>query len=115
MKTSSVIAVLSLLVTAPYPGSVLAQDGAQRRSAPGTHASEELPLVNGEVRRIDRPNRKLTIRHEAIPNLNMEGMTMVFGVVEPKLLDDLEPGDRIRFTVRCEEGRMMVMRIERVR
>lgn len=69
-------------------------------------------LINGEVRRIDTENRKLTIKHEAIPELEMAAMTMVFGVADTIALDQLKVGDKIRFTIRKSEGKWRVMAIE---
>lgn len=69
-------------------------------------------LINGEVRRIDSENRKLTIKHEAIPELEMAAMTMVFGVADTIALDQLKVGDKIRFAIRKSEGKWRVMAIE---
>ena len=38
---------------------------------------------DGEVRRVDKEAKKLTIKHGPIPNLDMESMTMVFHVKDP--------------------------------
>jgi Cu(I)/Ag(I) efflux system protein CusF len=60
----------------------------------------ELPaseFTAGEVRRVDREAQKLTLRHGPIPSLGMPEMTMVFRVNDPRMLDGLQPGDRIRF------------------
>lgn len=69
-------------------------------------------LINGEVRRIDTENRKLTIKHDAIPEFEMAAMTMVFGVADTIALDQLKVGDKIRFSVRKSEGKLRVMAIE---
>lgn len=69
-------------------------------------------LIKGEVRRIDTENRKLTIKHEAIPELDMAAMTMVFGVVDTVVLDQLKAGDKIRFSLKKSEGKWRVMTIE---
>jgi Cu(I)/Ag(I) efflux system periplasmic protein CusF len=37
-----------------------------------------LPLVSGTVENVDSAQGKITIDHGAIPNLNMDAMTMVF-------------------------------------
>lgn len=69
-------------------------------------------LINGEVRRIDAENRKVTIRHDAIPEFDMAAMTMVFGVVDTISLDHLKPGDKIRFSVKKSQGKWLVTAIE---
>ncbi len=69
-------------------------------------------LINGEVRRIDTENRKLTIKHDAIPEFDMAAMTMVFGVADTIALDQPKAGDKIRFSIKKSEGKWRVMRIE---
>ncbi|KQP17306.1 MAG: RND transporter [Variovorax paradoxus] len=56
------------------------------------------PLVDGEVRKVDLEQGKLTLRHGPIPNLDMPPMSMVFRVADPKMLDAVKPGDKVRFT-----------------
>lgn len=68
-------------------------------------------LTDGEVRRIDVAAGKLTIKHGEIKNLDMPPMTMVFGVAEPALLSGLNVGDKIRFVVEQQQGKMVVTRI----
>jgi Cu/Ag efflux protein CusF len=52
---------------------------------------------DGEVRRVDRDAQKVTLRHGPIPNLGMPDMTMVFRVTDPKMLEGLKTGDKVRF------------------
>ena len=49
-----------------------------------------------------------------IKNLNMPGMTMVFRVQEPALLEPLRAGDKVRFRAEQIRGAYVVTRIERV-
>lgn len=86
----------------------------QESSAPASSKSSEMTsgLINGEVRRIDIENRKLTIKHDAIPEFDMAAMTMVFGVAETVALDQLKVGDKIRFSIKKSEGKWRVMAIE---
>ena len=56
-------------------------------------------LTEGEVRKVDREAKKITIKHGEIKNLDMPPMTMVFQVKDALMLDALKPGDKIRFTV----------------
>lgn len=61
-------------------------------------ALQAAPLVDGEVRKVDKEQGKLTLRHGPIPNLEMAGMTMVFRVTDPKWLDGLKEGDKLSFS-----------------
>jgi Cu(I)/Ag(I) efflux system periplasmic protein CusF len=72
-------------------------------------------LADGEVRKVDVPAGKLTIRHGPLTELEMPAMTMVFRVADPKLLDELKPGDKIRFVATRDGGVFTVTRVELVR
>jgi len=65
--------------------------GASMKSAPAGALSE------GEVRKVDKDARKITIKHGAIVNLDMPPMTMVFQVKDPALLEKVKAGDKIMF------------------
>lgn len=68
-------------------------------------------LTDGEVRRIDAAAGKVTIKHGEIKSLDMPPMTMVFTVAESGLLNNLKVGDKIRFVVEQQQGKMVVTRI----
>lgn len=68
-------------------------------------------MTDGEVRRIDAAASKLTIKHGEIKNLDMPPMTMVFTVAEPAMLGNLKVGDKIRFVVEQQNGKMVVTRL----
>lgn len=68
--------------------------------------------TSGVVRRVDKPAGKVTIRHGPIENLGMPGMTMVFRVRDPAMLDRLREGDRIRFVAEKVDGLFTLIRIE---
>lgn len=75
-------------------------------------AQAPLPLVDGEVRKVDIAQQKITLRHAEISNLDMSPMTMVFRVKEPALLTQVQPGDKVRFTADKVDGALTVMTIE---
>jgi Cu/Ag efflux protein CusF len=64
------------------------------------------------VRKIDKENRKITIRHGEIKNLEMPGMTMVFQVKDPAMLDAVKSGDKVRFSAEKLDGGIVVTSIE---
>jgi Cu(I)/Ag(I) efflux system protein CusF len=66
----------------------------------------------GEIRRVDKEAKKLTIKHGPIPNLNMESMTMVFHVKDPAMLDQVKAGDKVRFQANKIGGNCTVTKIE---
>ena len=91
-----------------------ASDHAQHPQHAGadTNAAAATTLTAGEVRKVDTAQGKLTIRHEAIANLDMPAMTMVFRADKPDLLKDLKAGDKIRFRAESVAGAMVVTQIE---
>ena len=50
----------------------------------------------------------------SIESLDMPGMTMVFRVADPKMLDGLKEGDKLRFSADSVQGAITVTAIERV-
>lgn len=104
------IAALVLAALAAYPelGRAAADDHSHHASAANTGE-----LTAGEVRKVDAANGKLTIKHEAISNLDMPAMTMVFQVRELTLLAGLKPGERIRFRAENPGGTLTVTEIRR--
>ena len=70
--------------------------------------SQSTEMTDGVVRKIDRENSKITIRHEEIKNLDMPPMTMVFHVKNKSLLDKVQVGETVKFTVVQEGGKMVV-------
>ena len=71
-----------------------------------------LPLVNGEVRKVDKDTGKITIKHSDIPNLKMPGMTMIFKAKDAAMLDQVKAGDKIKFTAEKVDGALTVTKIE---
>lgn len=75
-------------------------------------ALAQVDWTHGEVRKIDQENQKITLKHGQIKNLDMPGMTMVFAVPDPKLLEKLHVGDKVRFVAANEGGKLTVTQIE---
>jgi Cu/Ag efflux protein CusF len=65
-------------------------------------------MTDGEVRKVDLANGKLTLKHGEIKHLDMPGMTMVFTVADKALLAKLKQGDKVRFMVVDEGGKLVV-------
>lgn len=69
-------------------------------------------FAEGEVRKVDKDAKKITIRHGPIQSLDMPAMTMVFQVKDPALLDQARTGDKIKFTAEKAAGAYTVTHIE---
>ena len=98
----------------PAAGAAATQPAADGADAAGAVAATDRdgrPWVEAEVRRVDRSNRRVSLRHGPIPNLEMGGMTMVFQLSDPALLEQLQQGQRIRFSAALIQGEYTVMQI----
>jgi Cu/Ag efflux protein CusF len=69
-------------------------------------------LTDGEVRKVDKDNQKITLKHGELKNLGMPGMTMVFQVKEAAMLDQVKAGDKVRFAADKANGGYVVTEIE---
>jgi Cu/Ag efflux protein CusF len=68
--------------------------------------------ARGIVRLVQRDPGVVWLTHEDIPDL-MEGMTMPFHAASEKLLEGLSPGDPVRFTLKAQDGRLLVTAIKK--
>lgn len=72
-------------------------------------------LSDGEIRKIDAAAGKITIAHGEIKSIEMPPMTMVFTVKNPALFDALKKGDKVRFAVVREDGKLVLTEIVQAR
>ena len=72
-------------------------------------------MTEGEIRKIDMESKKITIKHGAIKNLDMPGMTMVFQVKDAAMLDKVKAGDKVRFKAEKAGGAIVVTDIQPAR
>jgi Cu(I)/Ag(I) efflux system periplasmic protein CusF len=104
MKTfKSLITISALLLgaspvfAASHAGAPIAKDAAKKEAAAPMPASASADLADGEVRKVDKENKKITLKHGLIKSLDMPGMTMVFQVKDAAMLDNLKAGDKVKF------------------
>ena len=110
MRNPVFLAVLITLITST---PAVAQFDLQfplrlAQSTQGTPA----PMVNGEVLKVDKDAGKITLKHDAIPNLEMPGMSMVFSVKDATMLGKVKPGDKVRFAADKVGGAITIIQIE---
>lgn len=87
---------------------------AQATPRPPTAASTPaMPLVQGEVRKVDVAKGLVVLRHGDIPNLAMPPMTMGFDVADPRMLDGLKVGEKVRFQAQVIRGKATVTELKR--
>lgn len=76
-------------------------------------AAEGDAMVNGEVTKVDESAGKVTIKHDAIPNLDMGAMTMVFKAGEGVDVKGVKAGDKVMFHAEKVNGQITVTQIEK--
>lgn len=89
----------------PASGGMRGSQGMQSRDA---MPMEEPRLFDGEVRGVDRDGGKVTLKHESITVLDMPAMTMAYPVKDASMLDQLKPGDKVRFAA-VQQGRVLLI------
>lgn len=107
--------ILAVLIAACSPLPALADDAQHKEHAAAPASPDAGEVADGEVRKVDKDARKLTIRHGPLPALGMPtAMTMVYQVRDQAILDQLKAGDKIRFTAEKLDGQFAVTRLERI-
>src|SRR2546421_11261212 len=77
-------------------------------------AVAQVPMVNGQVTKVDESAGKITLKHGPIKKLDMdEGMTMVFRVQDPAMLKQVKVGDKVNFDADRVNGQIAVTKIEK--
>ena len=99
--------LLAFVLLAALTAPALSQQPA------GEHASHHAGVLSdGEVRKVDKDAKKITLRHGPIANLDMPSMTMVFQVKDPAMLDQVKTGDKVKFQAEKIGGAFTIVKIE---
>jgi Cu(I)/Ag(I) efflux system periplasmic protein CusF len=105
-----------IVITATLLSSAVFSYAASHTAAPSASAAATtLPMADAEIRKIDLENKKVTLKHGEIKNLDMPGMTMVFQVKDAAMLEKVKAGDKVKFTADKVNGAFTVMSIEIVK
>ena len=78
----------------------------------GSNVVAATNLADGEIRKVDKDAKKLTIRHGPLENLSMPAMTMVFQVKDTSMLESVKAGDKVRFAADKVGGAYTVTHLE---
>ena len=91
-------------------------DGNHHHGKGGSHgaasAAASDAMNEGEVRKVDKPAKKITIKHGPLASLDMPPMTMVFQVSDPAFLDKVKAGDKVKFQAEKVGAAFVVTQIE---
>ncbi|MGH8807678.1 MAG: copper-binding protein, partial [Noviherbaspirillum sp.] len=77
-----------------------------------TAFAADASMSDGEIKKVDKQTRKITIKHGPLVNLNMPPMTMVFTVVDAAMLDRVKPGEKVRFVAEQIQGAYVVSTLQ---
>lgn len=105
LKTAALAAAFSFVLAGP----ALAQM-TMDQSRVGMVAAPS--MTDGEIRKIDKENGKITIKHGEIKHMDMPAMTMVFTAKDKALLDKVQVGEKVQFIVIQDAGKMVVTDIQ---
>lgn len=95
-------------------GALLASPAYAQQTQGGHDAHHPAAgLSEGEVRKVDKDAKKITIKHGPLANLDMPPMTMVFQVKDPAMLDKVKAGDKVKFQAEKVGSAYTVTQIER--
>lgn len=104
LKSFSILLALSFSLW--FSVNVHAQEITPEAKMPMVDTSAD--MTEGEIRKVDKTNKKITIKHGEIKNLDMPGMTMVFQVKDPVMLDNLKVGDKVKFRAKKSGGAFVI-------
>jgi len=104
------------LMAGPASSQPKASDHATHHAAsPAAADANQAHSADGEVRRIDKDAGRVTLRHGDIKTLDMPPMTMVFTVRDKALLDGFKTGDKVKFKVVNEAGKLVITEMQALR
>ena len=102
------VSALAFLATG-FSASALAQSTGAATAQAKPAATE---MTDAEVRKVDKDNKKITLKHGEIKSLDMPAMTMVFVVKDAAMLDKVKVGDKVRFNASNDGGKMTVTEMQ---
>ena len=102
----------AMICAAALAAQPVLADDAHHKKPHAAATAGAAAMAEGEVRKVDKEAKKITLKHGPRLNLDMPPMTMVFQVADPAMLDYLEGGDKVRFTADKAGSGYAVTKIE---
>ncbi len=90
----------------------VAQTEPMSSREPASAATPRLKMTKGEVRNIDKETGMLTLHSGPVENLRLPEMTMMFAVVDRRMLEIVKKGDSVLFTADLVGGKIAVTHLE---
>ncbi len=95
-----------LMVQAALSAAILAPLSVQAQ------APAAAEMATGEVLKVDKAMKKITLKHGPIKSLDMPPMTMVFHAGDPAMVENVKAGDKVRFSASHEGGKYTVIELQ---
>jgi Cu(I)/Ag(I) efflux system periplasmic protein CusF len=102
----------SCLIAMPFGVQAASSHDSNHGGMQMASADAAAQMSDGEVRKIDKDAKKITIKHGDLKNLGMPPMTMVFQVKDPAMLEQVKAGDKISFVADKIGGQLTVTKLE---
>ena len=117
IATATVFVIVAPFAATAYAQSTMDHSKMDGKQMPGMKMENMAAgqMTDGEVRKIDKDNQKITLKHGDIKSLDMPGMTMVFKARDSSMLDKLQVGSKVRFMAEKIDGALVVTMIESVK
>ena len=112
MKTMLTAIAAATIALAGAPAHAQGASGHAAHAPVPSAKSAPAAMSEGEVRKVDKEQRKITLKHGPIANLDMPPMTMVFRAADPAMVERVKAGDKVRFSAEKVGGEYTVTRIE---
>ena len=113
MKAAVIAALITVSSGAPHAQTPTQSHADHHDSKAAANAAADAALADGEIRRIDREQQKITLRHGELKRLGMPPMTMVFRVADASWIDQFKVGDKVRFDADNINGAYTIVKLER--
>jgi len=82
------------------------------KAAAPVSPSSAMPLVDGEVLKLDSGKGLIVLKHGDLPNIGMPAMTMGFDVADRKMLNGFKVGDKVKFQAQMIGGKATVTELK---
>jgi len=108
------VIVTTLLIGVPLTSMASNNSPSNTELLANPNDNFALPLVNGEILKVDPSSSKITIKHDQIPNIGLPAMTMSFNVSDVEMLNQFKAGDTVKFAISKLDGALTIISLEMV-
>ncbi|GAC1550593.1 MAG: copper-binding protein [Collimonas sp.] len=105
-----IVIFATLMIGLPLSSMAANSDNTEMQTTPADQTA--LPMVAGEIRKVNTGTGKITIKHAEIPNFGMPAMTMLYKAGDPVMLEQFKAGDKIEFAVDKVDGALTIVSLE---